>query len=261
MHPCISHGLNPVRLGKILRRSKKKSLRFLAILISILKPLFRFIKNLIDSIKFDLYLFFKTMYCMIIAYLKICEILWQSFGISFQMSWNLWDFVSQSEIWHVCNVTQNTKTLCCHGEYRYSKSDGGLEVPCQNQLHFRPILKEEPRPFYQYKFGKRWYGAYRSMGTKRDKYSNLFRIKDINQAYSLSNKYTISGTYIQTRNQSYSFITQTCPCNILQYFTAVKIRIFRWKKCDIFWKKCDIFLIFAQNIDRGYMLEPPQWFC
>ena len=24
-------------------------------------------------------------------------------------------------------------------------------------------------------------------------------------------------------------------------------------------KKCDIFLIFAQNIDRGYTLEPPQW--
>ena len=24
-------------------------------------------------------------------------------------------------------------------------------------------------------------------------------------------------------------------------------------------KKCDIFLIFAQNIDRGYTLEPPRW--
>ena len=24
-------------------------------------------------------------------------------------------------------------------------------------------------------------------------------------------------------------------------------------------KKSDIFLIFAQNIDRGYTLEPPQW--
>ena len=24
-------------------------------------------------------------------------------------------------------------------------------------------------------------------------------------------------------------------------------------------KKVDIFLIFDQNIDRGYMLEPPQW--
>ena len=24
-------------------------------------------------------------------------------------------------------------------------------------------------------------------------------------------------------------------------------------------KKYDIFLIFAQNIDRGYSLEPPQW--
>ena len=24
-------------------------------------------------------------------------------------------------------------------------------------------------------------------------------------------------------------------------------------------EKYDIFLIFAQNIDRGYSLEPPQW--
>ena len=24
-------------------------------------------------------------------------------------------------------------------------------------------------------------------------------------------------------------------------------------------KKCDIFFIFAQNIDRGYTFEPPQW--
>ena len=25
------------------------------------------------------------------------------------------------------------------------------------------------------------------------------------------------------------------------------------------WKNVTIFLIFAQNIDRGYTLEPPQW--
>ena len=46
-------------------------------------------------------------------------------------------------------------------------------------------------------------------------------------------------------------ITQTCPCNILQYFTAVKNGYFQMKKCEIF-------LIFAQNIDRGYTLEPPR---
>ena len=46
-------------------------------------------------------------------------------------------------------------------------------------------------------------------------------------------------------------ITQTCPCNIPQYFTAVKMIIFQMK---IF----DIFLIFAQNIDCGYTLEPPR---
>ena len=42
-------------------------------------------------------------------------------------------------------------------------------------------------------------------------------------------------------------ITQTCLCNIiLQYFMALRM------------KNCDIFLIFAQNIDHGYTLEPPQ---
>ena len=52
------------------------------------------------------------------------------------------------------------------------------------------------------------------------------------------------------RRPSYS-ITQTCPCNIQQYFTAVKNDNFQMK---IF----DIFLIFAQNIGCRYTLEPPQ---
>ena len=37
----------------------------------------------------------------------------------------------------------------------------------------------------------------------------------------------------------------------MQYLTAVKNGNFPMKKCDIF-------LIFAQNIDRGYTLEPPR---
>ena len=45
------------------------------------------------------------------------------------------------------------------------------------------------------------------------------------------------------------FITKTCPCNI------------QIKKCceneNFHWKIFDIFLIFAQNIDCGYTLEPP----
>ena len=45
---------------------------------------------------------------------------------------------------------------------------------------------------------------------------------------------------------------QTCPCNILQYFTAIKKDYFQMKNCNIF------FLIFAQKIDCGYSLEPPQ---
>ena len=49
----------------------------------------------------------------------------------------------------------------------------------------------------------------------------------------------------------YTDITKTCPCNILQFFTAVKKDNFQMKNCDVF-------LIFAQNIDSGYTLEPPQ---
>ena len=44
-------------------------------------------------------------------------------------------------------------------------------------------------------------------------------------------------------------ITITCPCNILQYFKAVKTIISR--------KKVVIFFMVAQNIDCGYALEPP----
>ena len=46
-------------------------------------------------------------------------------------------------------------------------------------------------------------------------------------------------------------VTQTRPCNILQYFTAEKN--FQMKKCNIFL----IFAFLAQIIDRGYTLEPP----
>ena len=42
----------------------------------------------------------------------------------------------------------------------------------------------------------------------------------------------------------------TRPYNILRYVTAVKNVSFQMTNCEIF-------LIFAQNIDRGYMLEPP----
>ena len=45
-------------------------------------------------------------------------------------------------------------------------------------------------------------------------------------------------------------ITKTCPCNFTEIFKAVKNENFQWKFLDIF-------LIFAQNIDCGYMLVPP----
>ena len=46
-------------------------------------------------------------------------------------------------------------------------------------------------------------------------------------------------------------ITKTRQCNIQQYFTAVKMLF-----SDSFFKI--FFLFFAQNIDCGYSLEPPQ---
>ena len=52
---------------------------------------------------------------------------------------------------------------------------------------------------------------------------------------------------------SLCIITKTCSCNLLKFSEAVKIEYFQMK---IF----DIFLIFAQNIDCGYTLEPPRHF-
>ena len=50
-------------------------------------------------------------------------------------------------------------------------------------------------------------------------------------------------------------ITKTCPCNIQRFFSPVKIINFIREKYP---EKNDIFLIFAQNIDCGYTLEPPR---
>ena len=49
---------------------------------------------------------------------------------------------------------------------------------------------------------------------------------------------------------SHSPIMQTHPCNILQFFHGCK-------NDNFLMKNCDVFLIFAQNIDRWYMLELP----
>ena len=45
-------------------------------------------------------------------------------------------------------------------------------------------------------------------------------------------------------------IMKTPPCNVLQFFTAVKNDNFQLNFFD--------FYIFAQNKDCGYILEPPQ---
>ena len=56
-----------------------------------------------------------------------------------------------------------------------------------------------------------------------------------------------------TDKMTRNIITKTCPCNIhrLLSFLALKIENFQLKMFDIF-------LIFAQNIDCGYTLEPPR---
>ena len=46
------------------------------------------------------------------------------------------------------------------------------------------------------------------------------------------------------------FISKTCPCNIQRFLNLLKMKIFN-RNFFIF------FLIFAQNIDCGYTLEPP----
>ena len=47
------------------------------------------------------------------------------------------------------------------------------------------------------------------------------------------------------------YITKTCPCNIQRFLKL-------WKNENFQLKNFDIFLIFAQNIDCGYTLEPPR---
>ena len=44
---------------------------------------------------------------------------------------------------------------------------------------------------------------------------------------------------------------ENTPMQYMAIFNGCKIDNFHMKNCDIF-------LIFAQNIDRGYTLEPPQ---
>ena len=52
-------------------------------------------------------------------------------------------------------------------------------------------------------------------------------------------------------NLSRKSITKTCLCNIQRFFSVLKNKNFI-RKILIF------FLIFAQNIDCGYTLEPPR---
>ena len=45
---------------------------------------------------------------------------------------------------------------------------------------------------------------------------------------------------------------KTCPCNVQRFFIS------ETKQKKFHWKNFDIFLIFVQNIDCGYTLEPPR---
>ena len=62
---------------------------------------------------------------------------------------------------------------------------------------------------------------------------------------------TKSETYILFDTDTFYIITKTCPCNKQRFFELKKIENFQLKNFDIF-------LIFAQNIDCGYTLEPPR---
>ena len=57
--------------------------------------------------------------------------------------------------------------------------------------------------------------------------------------------------YVPKAEKSLVHFTKTCPCNIQRFFSGVKIENFVGKFFDIF-------LVFAQNIDCGYTLEPPR---
>ena len=63
-----------------------------------------------------------------------------------------------------------------------------------------------------------------------------------------SKKYTLS--YCVYFQLAYQVITKTGSCNILQFFTAIKM-------INLQMKKCDILFIFAQIIDCGHKLEQP----
>ena len=47
--------------------------------------------------------------------------------------------------------------------------------------------------------------------------------------------------YLSLQLQCLHYITKTRPCNVLQFFTVVKLKIFRKKNCDFF-------LVFARNM-------------
>ena len=60
-----------------------------------------------------------------------------------------------------------------------------------------------------------------------------------------------TGTVVNRKAQDWVNIMKTRPCNIQKKFLVVKMKNFIGKNLIFF-------LIFAQNIDFGYKLEPPQ---
>ena len=69
--------------------------------------------------------------------------------------------------------------------------------------------------------------------------------------FAFNNNYCFSQSpYDFFKTEGCHYITKTCPCN--------KQRLFELKKNENCQQKnFDILLIFAQNIDCGYTLEPP----
>ena len=58
--------------------------------------------------------------------------------------------------------------------------------------------------------------------------------------------YVVNVVFKRVNSRENASITKTCPRNIERFFSPVKIENFIRKKIDIF-------LIFAQNIDCGYL--------
>ena len=138
-----------------------------------------------------------------------------------------------------CNENDSLNSLWYNTSHHKNKDCPGSA--CITLKH--PFNLYPSKPTFIYKFSKT--GVYRGVNYQIRKEISTFHPKiDIFIAVKPQH-------IVQLCLRNIRYITKTCPCYILQFFTAVKKHNFEMKNCDIF-------LIIAQNIDCGYTLEPPQ---